>query len=87
MFVIFPAPISLVLLVICRLVNDGWIGNWHMQIIQRNVLLESVGAAVASGIRLWKAKAPTALHSDNVGLTEQNGDHASGLQEIGDAVI
>ena len=34
-----------------------------MRIIQRNVL-ESIGAAVPSGIRLWKATAPTALHSD-----------------------
>ena len=35
--------------------------DWTMRIIQRNVL-ESVGAAVTSGIRLWKATAPTALH-------------------------
>jgi len=37
--------------------------EWHIRIIQRNVL-ESIGASVASGIRLWKAKAPAALHSD-----------------------
>ena len=80
----FPTPISPGTLSPLP-ARQRWM-NWHMQIIQRNVL-ESVGAAVASGIRLWKAKAPTALHSNNVGLTEQNGDHASGLQEIGDAVI
>ena len=34
-----------------------------MRIIQRN-MLESIGEAVTSGIRLWKATAPTALHSD-----------------------
>ena len=28
-------------------------------------MLESIGAAVTSGIRLWKATAPTALHRDN----------------------
>ena len=39
--------------------------DWTMRIIQRNVL-ESVGAAVTSGIRLWKATAPTALHRDNM---------------------
>ena len=27
-------------------------------------MLESIGEAVTSGIRLWKATAPTALHSD-----------------------
>ena len=27
-------------------------------------MLESVGAAVVSGIRLWKTKVPTALHRD-----------------------
>jgi hypothetical protein len=27
-------------------------------------VLESIGAATVSGIRLWKAKAPTALHRD-----------------------
>lgn len=34
--------------------------DWYMRIIQSNVL-ESVGAAVVSGIRIWKAKAQTAL--------------------------
>ena len=29
-------------------------------------MLESIGAAVTSGIRLWKATAPTALHRDNM---------------------
>jgi hypothetical protein len=36
-----------------------------MRTIQRNVL-ESIGDAVTSGIRKWKATAPTALHRDNM---------------------
>ena len=36
-----------------------------MRTIQRNVR-ESIGAATTSGIRIWKATAPTALHRDNM---------------------
>ena len=36
-----------------------------MRMSQRNVL-ESVGAAVVSGIRIWKAKAPTARRTQKL---------------------
>ncbi len=57
----FPTPISSGSLSHLP-ARQRWM-DWHMRIIQRNVL-ESISASVASGIRLWKAKAPTALHSD-----------------------
>ncbi len=53
----------MVLLVTCRITVDGWTGTCESS--KRNVL-ESIGAAVTSGVRLWKATAPTALHSDYV---------------------
>jgi hypothetical protein len=43
-----------------------------MRIIQRNVL-NSVGEAVVSEIRIWKAKAPTALHMDNAAEITERG--------------
>ena len=57
----FPTPISHGTLSHLP-ARSRWM-DWNMRIIQRNVL-ESIGAAVTSGIRLWKATAPTALHSD-----------------------
>jgi hypothetical protein len=42
--------------------RSRWMDS-NMRIIQRN-MLESIGEAVTSGIRPWKATAPTALHSD-----------------------
>ena len=60
-----------------------------MRIIQRNVL-ESIGAAVTSGIRLWKATAPTALHSDYAPERPERrsrmwaaGSRGSGSSELG----
>ena len=59
----FPTPISDSTLSHLP-ARSRWM-DWTMRIIQRNVL-ESIGTAVTSGIRLWKATAPTALHRDNV---------------------
>ena len=60
-----------------------------MRIIQRNVL-QSIGAAVTSGIRLWKATAPTALHSDYAPERPERrsrmwaaGSRGSGSSELG----
>ena len=57
----FPTPISHGTLSHLP-ARSRWM-DWNMRIIQRN-MLESIGEAVTSGIRLWKATAPTALHSD-----------------------
>ena len=53
-------------------------------------MLESIGAAVTSGIRLWKATAPTALHSDYAPERPERrsrmwaaGSRGSGSSELG----
>jgi hypothetical protein len=63
--------------------------DWNMRIIQRNEL-ESIGAAVTSGIRLWKATAPTALHNDYAPERPERrsrmwavGSRGSGSSELG----
>ena len=56
----FPTPISDSTLSHLP-ARSRWM-DWTMRIIQRNVL-ESIGAAVTSGFRLWKATAPAALHT------------------------
>ena len=83
----FPTPIS-----------HGTLGHlparsrwmdWNMRIIQRN-MLESIGEAVTSGIRLWKATAPTALRSDYMPERPERrsrmwaaGSRGSGSSELG----
>ena len=59
----FPTPISHGTLSHLP-ARSRWM-DWTMRTIQRNVL-ESIGEAVTSGIRKWKATAPTALHRDNM---------------------
>jgi hypothetical protein len=53
-------------------------------------MLESIGEAVTSGIRLWKATAPTALHSDYMPERPERrsrmwaaGSRGSGSSELG----
>ena len=59
----FPTPISDSTLSHLP-ARSRWM-DWTMRTIQRNVL-ESIGAAITSETRLWKATAPTALHRDNM---------------------
>ena len=83
----FPTPISHGTLSHLP-ARSRWM-DWNMRIIQRN-MLEIIGEAVTSGIRLWKATAPTALHSDYAPERPERrsrmwaaGSRGSGSSELG----
>ena len=83
----FPTPISHGTLSHLP-ARSRWM-DWNMRIIQQNAL-ESIGEAFTSGIQLWKATAPTALHSDYMPERPKRrsrmwaaGSRGSGSSELG----